>query len=178
MQESSVRLPRAIHLQALQGWPTEQWCWASVDDGAPIRVAPDEPPVAYAEPVAIAMLSAWAEHQRLGARKVIIDPESISPLTYQTGLLAGLAGDRRSFTGSYEHIRTASVVLERERELHDDTFVETLESLGLEPQPRRWPLHRPETLAPRPRRFLDQERWRSRRGTGDVPARSGAHGPR
>lgn len=69
------------------GWP-----WA-LPPGQDLVVALQEPPLAFIEPVGVAMLSAWRTHcgHKVGAR-VRADDTTRSPRAWRTGMLRALSG--------------------------------------------------------------------------------------
>lgn len=88
---SSIRLPRHVRLATVSqglfmgfmGDPT---------DAARVVVGCDHPPLSYVEPIAIALLAAWTRSARTAGREVVLDDSLKSPVAYQSGLLAALAG--------------------------------------------------------------------------------------
>lgn len=95
---TTIRLPRTVRLDMMEGLGSSGWCWDAAAGSKAVRVACTTPPVEYVEPVAVAMLGAWARYQRGRGCEVVIDDSLRSPTSFRSGLLSAIAG--RSSGGS------------------------------------------------------------------------------
>lgn len=84
-----IRLPALDSLAALGDGPAGGWGWTP--DEAVVEITASRPPTMI-EPVAAAMLAAWAAHHRRRSRSILIDHALQSPAAYRSGLLTALAG--------------------------------------------------------------------------------------
>lgn len=84
-------LPDLHSLAALGEGPAGGWGWSLDGDDNLVEVTVAKPP-AQIEPVAAAMLAAWATHHRRRSRSLRITGPLQSPLAFRTGLLTALAG--------------------------------------------------------------------------------------
>jgi hypothetical protein len=112
-----------MRLAAVLAGPPEGWYFDPDPSISSIRVCCAEPPLVFAEPIAIAMLGAWATYQREFGREIVIDDTLRSPIAFGSGLLSALAG-RSSGGAERAHSLFFRLVSERETQEKLTEFVE------------------------------------------------------
>lgn len=125
-------LPNPLRLDALVEGPASGWLWNA--DADRLRVAAAGGPLQVIEPVAVAMLGAWAAHQRLEGRRIELGPGMQTPAAYKAGLLTALAGSETKFTGEPSaHQRRVWMRLATESEAEPETGLvrEAVEALEI-----------------------------------------------
>lgn len=95
----TLTLPEArLRLPMLEEGPVEGWSWDAPHE---VTVRVQAGPICWAEPVGLAMLSAWAGRRRARSWPVRLDDSMKSPYAWKSGLLALLAGRRPPPAGKH-----------------------------------------------------------------------------
>jgi len=87
-----------LRLITLQDGPAEGWLW---DAAGEVTVRAGAGPLSWAEPVGLAMLSAWICRRRARSWPVRLDDTLKSPYAWKSGLLAALAGKKPPPAGKH-----------------------------------------------------------------------------
>lgn len=96
---TTLTLPGArLRLSTLEAGPTEGWSW---DTPAEVTVRAHGGSVAWAEPVGLAMFSAWVARRRARGWPVRIDDTVKSPYAWKSGLIPLLAGRQLPLAGKH-----------------------------------------------------------------------------
>lgn len=73
----------------LEGADALSWHWGQQGDSVTVR---SQGPISHAEPLPLAMLAAWADHQATKGVTVLVEDSVKSEYTWKYGLLSSLAG--------------------------------------------------------------------------------------
>lgn len=87
---AEIVLPENLRLELATTGPVNgDWLWKTDADSIIVRA---ERPIDHAEPVASALLAAWAAHQRGRGKKIVVDDSLKSVRAWRLGLLSSIAG--------------------------------------------------------------------------------------
>lgn len=118
----TMAIPSTLRLDVLSEGPQEGWLW-NVRQEVVVRVT--EGPFRWAEPVGLAMLSAWAQRRRMLGHAVRIDDSLKSPHAWKLGLLSSLGG--RPLVGALaNHIAPCFFTSESQMSRRIDDLIEGL----------------------------------------------------